>query len=43
MVTDINKRKATSRIIYKFYGLHMRRSPAAAAGISAINLAEMRH
>jgi hypothetical protein len=28
---DINKRKATTHIIYKYNGLYMRRSPAAAA------------
>jgi hypothetical protein len=45
-VTDINKRKATNRIIYKYDGLYMRRSPAAAAaavGMSEIKLAETCH
>jgi hypothetical protein len=43
---DINKRKATNRIIYKYNGLYMRRSPAAAAaaaGMTAIKLAEKCH
>jgi len=44
-VMDINKRRATNHIIYKYNGLYMRRSPAAAAaaGISEIKLAETCH
>jgi hypothetical protein len=43
-VMDINKRKATNHIIYKYNGLYMRRSPAAAAaGMSEIKLAQTCH
>jgi hypothetical protein len=43
-VTDIHKRKATNHIIYKYDGLYMRRSSAAAAvGMSEIKLAETCH
>lgn len=43
-VMDINKRKATNHIIYKYNGLYTRRSPAAAAaGMSEIQLAETCH
>jgi len=42
---DINKRRATSHIIYKYNGMYTRRSPAAAAvvGMSEIKLAETCH
>jgi hypothetical protein len=46
LVMDINKRRATNHIIYKYNGLYTRRSPAAAAaaaGMSEIKLAETCH
>jgi hypothetical protein len=43
-VMDINNKKATNRIIYKYNGFYMRRSPAAAAaGICAMKLTEKCH